>query len=122
MNPVSQYIQNFPDEVQERLEQLRSCIMRLAPDAVESMAYNMPAYKTYGRPLVYFAAFKNHIGLYALPSGHATFATSLAAYKQGKGSVQFPLDQSMPFDLIEKIILYRVEENNLFRQKNKKGS
>jgi uncharacterized protein YdhG (YjbR/CyaY superfamily) len=71
----------------------------------------MPSYKTNGKPLVYFAAFKKHIGFYATPSGHIAFANELARYKQGKGSVQFPLDTPVPFDLIRQIVAFRVEEN-----------
>ena len=71
----------------------------------------MPAYKTNGKPLIYFAAFKNHIGLYATPSGHTHFADALSQYKQGKGSVQFPNEQPLPLDLIAEIIAFRVEEN-----------
>lgn len=73
----------------------------------------MPAYKTHGKPLVYFAAFKNHIGFYATPTGHAEFAEQLSKYKQGKGSVQFPFD-AVPFDLVEKIIQFRVKENKQY--------
>jgi uncharacterized protein YdhG (YjbR/CyaY superfamily) len=69
----------------------------------------MPAYKLNGRPLVYFAAFKNHIGLYATPSGHAAFAEELSRYKQGRGSVQFPLSEPLPFDLIARIVKFRAE-------------
>ena len=71
----------------------------------------MPAYKTQGKPLVYFAAFKNHIGFYATPTGHSEFAKELSKYKQGKGSVQFPIDQPMPLKLIAQIVEFRVLEN-----------
>jgi uncharacterized protein YdhG (YjbR/CyaY superfamily) len=76
------------------------------------MAYGMPAYKTNKRPLVYFAAFKHHIGFYATTTGHAQFQDELALYKQGKGSVQFPLDKPMPYNLIERIVRFRVHENS----------
>ncbi len=71
----------------------------------------MPAYKLNKKPLVYFAAYKNHIGFYATPSGHAEFSTELSKYKQGKGSVQFPIDEPMPLDLIERIVKFRAAEN-----------
>ena len=71
------------------------------------------AYKTNGKPLVYFAGFKNHIGFYATPTGHTQFEKELSKYKQGKGSVQFPLDKSIPLTLIAQIVKFRVEENNL---------
>lgn len=111
MNPIDQYIDTFPPEVQVQLRKIRSLILQIAPDAEEAMAYGMPGYKTQGKPLVYFAGYKNHIGLYALPTGHAAFAAELAGYKQGKGSVQFPLNKPMPFDLIERIIRFRYTEN-----------
>lgn len=108
MESVDVYIQTFPAAVQEIMQQLRALIKKTAPDAVEGFAYQMPSYKLKGKPLVYFAAYKNHIGLYATPSGHSAFAEELASYKQGKGSVQFPLDKPMPFDLIERIVQFNV--------------
>ena len=71
----------------------------------------MPAYKINGKPLVYFAGFKNHIGFYATPNGHFEFKEELSNYKQGKGSVQFPLDKPIPFELIKRIVAYRIKEN-----------
>lgn len=107
---VEDYIKTFPKEIQITLEKLRKLVLKNAPDAVESISYGMPAYKTHKKPLVYFAAFKNHIGFYATPTGHTEFAEQLSKYKQGKGSVQFPLD-AVPFELVEKIIQFRVKEN-----------
>lgn len=108
---IDEYIADFPEEIQSILNQVRSIVKQAAPDAEESIGYGMPAYKTYGKPLVYFAAFKNHIGFYATPTGHAEFAEELSKYKQGKGSVQFPIDQPMPLKLIEQIVEFRVFEN-----------
>jgi uncharacterized protein YdhG (YjbR/CyaY superfamily) len=108
---VTKYINSFPANIQERLKQIRSTIQQTAPDAEESISYAMPAYKLNGKPLVYFAGYKNHIGLYATPSGHSRFAKELSSYKQGKGSVQFPADQPLPLSLIEKIVRFRAEEN-----------
>jgi uncharacterized protein YdhG (YjbR/CyaY superfamily) len=108
---VDEYIMTFPKEVQLLLKQVRDTIRTNAPDAVEQIAYGMPAYKTNGKPLVYFAGYKKHIGFYATPSGHTEFAGELSKYKQGKGSVQFPLDQPIPYDLIKKIVAFKVEEN-----------
>lgn len=105
------YIKSFPKDVRQRLEQIRTIIKNTAPDAEESISYAMPAYKLNGKPLVYFAAFKNHIGFYATPSGHSEFAKELSKYKQGKGSVQFPLDKPLPLGLITKIVKFRVKEN-----------
>jgi uncharacterized protein YdhG (YjbR/CyaY superfamily) len=107
---VEAYIQAFPAEVQSVLETIRQIIRETAPEAVESMAYGMPAYKLGGKPLVYFGGFKNHIGLYATPTGHSAFAKELSKYKQGKGSVQFPLSEPMPLDLIARIVQFRVQE------------
>lgn len=107
---VDEYIASFPKSIQLTLSTIRKVINENAPNAVESISYGMPAYKTHGRPLVYFAAFKNHIGFYATPSGHSEFSKELAKYKQGKGSVQFPLDQ-VPYELIAKMVAFRVKEN-----------
>ena len=108
---VIAYIQQFPAPVQEIMHTLRNLILQIAPDAEESISYGMPAYKTHKKPLVYFAGYKNHIGLYATPSGHEAFKDALANYKQGKGSVQFPLNEPIPYELIERIVRFRVEEN-----------
>lgn len=108
---VDEYIKSFPQAMQLLLENIRLIIIKNAPKAIESISYGMPAYKTFGKPLVYFAGFKNHIGFYATPTGHAAFTEALSKYKQGKGSVQFPINQPIPYNLIEKIILFRVEEN-----------
>lgn len=111
MEKVDAYIKAFPNEVQKIMEHIRAIIKEKAPGVVESIGYGMPAYKTNGKPLVYFAGFKNHIGLYATPTGHAAFKDELSEYKQGKGSVQFPLDKPIPFDLIGRIVEFRVQEN-----------
>lgn len=109
---VDEYIKTFPEDIQSILKTIREIIIESAPNAVESISYGMPAYKLNGKPLVYFAAFKNHIGFYATPTGHAEFAKELSNYKQGKGSVQFPTDQDMPYKLIKNIVVFRVNENN----------
>jgi uncharacterized protein YndB with AHSA1/START domain/uncharacterized protein YdhG (YjbR/CyaY superfamily) len=117
--PVDDYINAFPEDVSQKLESIRNLIREKAPKAQEEFSYGMPAYKTGGRPLVYFAAFKNHIGLYALPTGHVRFAKELAIYRHGKGSVQFPLSQPLPLDLIGRIVEYRLIENDLKSNKMK---
>lgn len=109
---VDSYIKSFPQDIQESLNRIREIIKKAAPEAAEGIAYEMPAYKLNGRPLVYFAAFKSHIGFYATPSGHSEFSEELSKYKQGKGSVQFPLDKPIPFDLIERIVRFRVRESS----------
>jgi len=111
---VNEYIADFPEDIQSLLNEVRFTIKQAAPEAEESIVYGMPAYKTHGKPLVYFAAFKNHIGFYATPTGHAEFAKELSKYKQGKGSVQFPIDQPIPYDLIARIVEFRVIENTGF--------
>ena len=108
---VDEYIKTFPKDIQSILDRDRATIREKTPEAIESIAYGMPAYKIKGKPLVYFAGFKNHIGFYATPTGHSKFANELSKYKQGKGSVQFPLDKPIPFDLIERIVEFRVNEN-----------
>lgn len=111
MNEIDLYISSFPTEVQEILAKIRSIVKKLAPEAVENLSYGMPAYKTNNRPLIYFAGYKYHIGFYATPTGHEQFSPELSKYKQGKGSVQFPLDQPIPYDLIAQIVEFRVIEN-----------
>jgi uncharacterized protein YdhG (YjbR/CyaY superfamily) len=110
-NNVDDYIESFSEEIQVLLNQMRETILRTAPSAQESISYGMPTYKMKGKPLVYFAAFKNHIGFYATPSGHTAFEKELAKCKQGKGSVQFPLDKPMPLELVSKIVKYRIKLN-----------
>ena len=110
---VDEYILSFPKPVQTLLKQVRKTIRENAPDAEEIISYGMAGYKTHKKPLVYFAAFTHHIGLYATPSGHAKFAKKLAKYKQGKGSVQFPLDQPLPLELIGEIVQFKASENAL---------
>ena len=108
---VDDYIKTFPNEIQSILNKIRTIIHERAPEAVESISYGMPAYKINGKPLVYFAAFKNHIGFYATPSGHTNFKKALSKYKQGKGSVQFPLNAPIPYDLIGEIVAFKSKEN-----------
>ncbi len=119
---VDEYIKQFPEGIQERLKQIRSVIKQIAFNAEESISYAIPAYKLNGKPLIYFAGYKNHIGFYATPSGHSQFAKELSQYKQGKGSVQFPADKPLPLDLIEKMVRFKVRENgkNTVPPRNKK--
>lgn len=108
---VDEYFGSFPQETQKILKEIRQIIQKSAPESVESISYGMPAYKLNGKPLVYFAAFKNHIGFYATPTGHVAFSEKLSKYIQGKGSIQFPIDQPMPLELIEMIVKFRVGQN-----------
>jgi uncharacterized protein YdhG (YjbR/CyaY superfamily) len=107
---VDEYIAVFPKEVQQLLKQMRAAIKAAAPKAEELISYGMPGYK-YNGMLVFFAAFKNHIGFYATPAGHKAFEKELSKYKQGKGSVQFPVEEPLPLSLITKIVKFRAKEN-----------
>lgn len=107
---IDEYIAGFPNNVQAILEKIRATIRESAPEAEETISYQMPTFKQNGI-LVHFAAFKNHIGLYPTPSGIEEFKDVLSDYKSAKGSVQFPLDQPIPYDLIGKIVRFRVREN-----------
>ena len=108
---VEEYIKSFPKSTQVLLKQVRAVIKEYAPEAEELIAYGMPGYKLNKKPLVYFAGYEKHIGLYATPSGHAKFKKELSKYKQGKGSVQFPIDEPMPIELIKKIVEFRLSES-----------
>ncbi|MEZ4774615.1 MAG: DUF1801 domain-containing protein [Bacteroidia bacterium] len=107
---IDTYISEFPEEIQVMLEQIRATIRKAAPEAEEAIKYAMPTFVLNGN-LVHFAAFKNHIGFYPVPSGIKAFEAELSVYKMGKGSVQFPLDKPMPLELIDKIVRFRVVEN-----------
>lgn len=118
---IDEYIAQFPDEIQEKLQKIRKVVQEAAPGATEKMSYQMPTFYLYGN-LVHFAAFKNHIGFYPTPSGITTFDKELAPYKRAKGSVQFPIDQPIPYDLIDKIVRFRVLENlQVAKEKQRKN-
>ena len=107
---IDEYIAGFPQGVQEILTKIRLTIRKAAPDAEETISYRMPTFALKGN-LVHFAAFKKHIGFYPTPTGIEKFKNELSVYEGAKGSVRFPLDQSVPFDLISKIVKFRVKEN-----------
>ena len=107
---IDEYIASFPEDVQKILQEVRTTIQAAAPGAQEKISYQMPAF-TFKGNLVYFAAFKKHIGFYPIPSGIEEFKEELSVFDQGKGSVQFPLDKPMPLDLITRIVKFRVKEN-----------
>ncbi|HSN61790.1 MAG TPA: DUF1801 domain-containing protein, partial [Ferruginibacter sp.] len=107
---IDDYISGFPKETQIVLKKIRMAIKKLVPNAEETISYAIPTFKLNGHYLIYFAAFNNHIGFYATPTGHEKFQEALSKYKQGKGSVQFPLDKPMPYDLIKQIVLFREQE------------
>ncbi len=105
---IDDYIAGFPADIQAILEQIRATIAKLAPTAEEAIKYAIPTFVLNGRNLVHFAAFKNHIGFYPTPTGIESFQKDLSKYKQGKGSVQFPLDEPMPLALITKIVKFNM--------------
>jgi uncharacterized protein YdhG (YjbR/CyaY superfamily) len=107
---VDEYISNFPEEVQGKLDKLRAVIREAAPDAEEKISYQMPTYAQEGN-LVHFAAYNKHIGFYPTPSGIEKFKSELSVYKTSKGTIQFPLDEPIPYELVSEIVTFRVKEN-----------
>jgi len=107
---IDEYIASFPPEIQQLLVSVRETIREAAPEATEKISYQMPTFALHGN-LVHFAAFKNHIGFYPAPQGIEEFKEELSAYKGAKGSVQFPLNQPLPLELIRRIVKFRVEGN-----------
>lgn len=107
---IDGYIATFPPNIQTILQQVRATIHKAAPDAEETISYNMPAFKQNG-VLVYFAAFKNHIGFFPTAQGIEAFKDRIAAYKTSKGTIQFALDKPLPLELIDEIVRYRVKTN-----------
>jgi len=107
---IDEYIAAFPPDVQEILEKIRTIIRQAAPEAKETIAYAIPTFTLNGN-LVHFAAFKKHIGFYPTPSGTEHFQQQISAYQAAKGSIQFPLSQPIPYDLISEIVKFRVQEN-----------
>tara|TARA_R110002020_G_scaffold25263_9_gene82417 strand:+ start:1815 stop:2186 length:372 start_codon:yes stop_codon:yes gene_type:complete len=107
---IEEYIGLFPKNTQKKLLRLYSFIKEIVPTIEETISYGMPAFKLHGKPLVYFAGYNNHIGFYALPSGNKAFQKELSNYKTGKGSIQFPIDEELPWQLIEQIVKYRIKE------------
>lgn len=108
---IDEYIKTFPQDIQIVLNQVRLAIKEAAPQATETISYQMPTFKLNGKNLVHFAAWKNHIGFYPTPSGTEKFKKEISQYTYAKGSIQFPLDKPIPLPLIAKIVKFRVEEN-----------
>jgi uncharacterized protein YdhG (YjbR/CyaY superfamily) len=113
---IDEYIASFPPEIQEILCKIREIVRELVPEATEKISYQMPTFYLNGN-LVHFAAFQKHIGFYPTPSGIDAFQVELSKYKGAKGSVQFPLNQPIPYDLIRRIVLYRLEESRNSKKK-----
>lgn len=107
---IDEYIAQFSPHIQEILQKLRKVIKEVAPDAQEKISYQMPTFVLHGN-LVHFAAFKNHIGFYPTPSAIEAYKDELAKYKGGKGSVQFPIEEPIPYELISEIVKFRAFEN-----------
>ena len=108
---IDEYIAGFPKDIQGMLQQIRATIKKAAPKADEAIKYAIPTFVLEGKNLVHFAAFKNHIGFYPTPTGIESFQKELSKYKQGKGSVQFPLDEPMPLTLVTKIVKFNMLRN-----------
>ena len=107
---IDEYIESFPENVQDILEKLRDTVRKAAPGAAESISYQMPTFKLDKNKLVYFSAWKNHIGLYSIPRGNEAFRKQLSPYEGEKGSLRFPLEKPIPYDLVRKIVIFRMKE------------
>ena len=110
MTETEKYIAQFPESVQDILNEIRQIIVEEVPEATVKIAYGMPGFYLNKKPMVYFAAYKNYIGFYSTPTGHEEFKKELSVYKQGKGSVQFPIKDEIPYQLIRKIVKFRKNE------------
>jgi uncharacterized protein YdhG (YjbR/CyaY superfamily) len=108
---MDKYIAGFPKDIQEILQKIRMTIKKAAPNAQETISYKMPTFNLDGQYLIYFAAYKKHIGLYPVPTGDDAFNKEVAKYQAGKGTLHFPLDEPMPYKLISKIVKARAKEN-----------
>ena len=115
---IDEYINTFPKEVQDILEKLRQTIQKAAPGATQTINYGIPTFQLHGN-LVHFGAYKNHLGFYPTPGAIEAFKKELSGYKGAKGSVQFPINQPLPLELIRTIVKYRMKENEE-RKKGKK--
>lgn len=111
VSSIDEYIAEFPEGTRRLLEEIREIITQSAPNATETISYAIPTFDLGGRHLVHFAAFEHHIGFYPTPTGMEAFKDELSRYPSGKGSVQFPMDEPLPADLIRRIVRFRVEEN-----------
>jgi uncharacterized protein YdhG (YjbR/CyaY superfamily) len=117
-NNIDEYIAGFPKTTQKILKQVRATIKKAAPAALEKISYGIPTFTLNERYLIYFAGFKNHISLYPAPRGNEIFKKELSGYKGGKGTVQFPLDEPIPLNLITRIVKFKIKENSEKVKKN----
>ena len=100
---IDEYIATFPQDVQVVLNKIRKIIQEAAPEAIETISYQIPTFKLNGKYLVYFAGYKNPISIYPIPTGTESFRQELSPYIKGKGTIQFPLDKPVPYDLVKKL-------------------
>ena len=108
---IDEYIGTFPDDIQSHLESMRQIIKSVIPGAIETISYQIPTFKINNKNIVHFSAYKKHIGLYPGPSAIEHFKEELSQYKWSKGTVQFPLDNPIPSELVKKIVIFRAREN-----------
>ena len=108
---IDEYISTFPGEIQAVLEKVRQAIQKAAPEAAETISYGIPTFNLNGKHLVFFAGWKHHISLYPIPSGDEAFQQKISHYKRAKGTIQFPLDTPIPYDLVEQIVTLLMMEN-----------
>jgi uncharacterized protein YdhG (YjbR/CyaY superfamily) len=108
---INEYIQACPKDVQAILEELRRTILKAAPGAVETISYGMPTFDLNGKHLIFFSAWKKHLAVYPIPRGNEAFQKEIAPYVGGKGTVRLPLNQPIPYDLVEKIVKFQIAES-----------
>ena len=108
---IDQYIKTFPVNVQRILERIRQTIQKAAPEAVETISYQMPTFNLDGQYLIYFSAWKNHIGVYPIPSGDEAFKKKVTPYIGAKSTIRFPITEPIPYDLVKQIVKFRIREN-----------
>jgi uncharacterized protein YdhG (YjbR/CyaY superfamily) len=108
---IDEYISTFPADIQAILEKMRQTIQKAVPDAVEAISYSIPTFNLNGKHIVFFAGWKHHISLYPLPAGDEAFQQQVAHYKRARGTLQFPLDKPIPYDLVEQIVTLLMKEN-----------
>jgi len=108
---IDGYISTFPADIQAILENVRQAIQKAAPEAAEAISYGIPTFNLNGKHLVFFAGWKHHLSLYPLPAGDEAFQQEISHYKRAKGSIQFPLDKPIPYDLVEQIVTLLIKEN-----------
>ena len=109
---IDEYVRTFPKDVQRVLERPRQTVRKAAPEATETISYDMPTFKLDGKFLVSFAAWKSHIGLYPIPSGTVAFQKKVSAYRGAKSTVRFPLEKPIPHELVKRLVLFRIKENH----------